>query len=420
MEKESLIIIGGGIAGLTAANELAGDFSIQLIEARRELGGRIRSLQPGLFSKTTEAGSEFIHGNLKHTLALLKQAGIGYVKCTGRFLHKENGGWHEQFDMIEGWDLLLKKMKKAKEDMTMYDFLQEYFGKDKHADLRRHAIGFTEGFDIADVKKVTVSSLYNEWSKQEEELYRIPSGYGALVAYLETACKKNGCSVITNEPVTQIDWEKNNVTVYTAGGKKIYGNKCIVTVPVSILGKTMVSSAINFTPPLDEQVRAAQQVGFGTVIKIIIEFKITFWEKDCLFLFSDEIIPTWWTQLPDEVPVLTGWAGGTKAERLSDESEDELLEKGLLSLASIFEKPVSFIRENLVAAKVFNWQKDAWALGAYSYTMPGSKTARKILAAGIEDTIFFAGEAIHSGTAPGTVEAAIINAKEIAGRLRKK
>jgi monoamine oxidase len=241
-----------------------------------------------------------------------------------------------------------------------------------------------------------------------------------LINYLEAECRKKGCDLFVNEPVTQVDWEKNNVTVYTSGSKKFFANKCILTVPVSILGKTMARASINFTPPMDEQVKAAQQIGFGTVIKIILEFKRSFWEEDCHFVFSDEIIPTWWTQLPDKTPILTGWVGGTKAERLSDESDAELLEKALLSLAAIFEKPLTFIKGNLVVAKVFNWQKEKGALGAYSFSMPQTTAARKLLTQGVEETIFFAGESVHDGEAPGTVEAAIINAKEIAGKLRKK
>jgi hypothetical protein len=40
-----------------------------------------------------------------------------------------------------------------------------------------------------------------------------------------------------------------------------------------------------------------------------------FWKNripDVQFIFSDCFIPTWWTQYPIDLPMLTGWLGGPK------------------------------------------------------------------------------------------------------------
>jgi monoamine oxidase len=117
---------------------------------------------------------------------------------------------------------------------------------------------------------------------------------------------------------------------------------------------------------------------------------------------------------------LTGWAGGGKAQRLSDEMDDEILEKALLSLANIFNLPVNDIREKLSATKVFNWQKNEWSLGAYSYSMPESVAARKLLNTPVNNAIYFSGEALYEGESPGTVEAAIVHSKQTAAKLLKE
>ena len=135
---------------------------------------------------------------------------------------KENGVLKEQEDMIEGWDELIKKMKKVNEDLTLSDFLEKYFGEEKYSALRRSAIGFTEGFDIANPERVSIKSLYKEWSKQEEQ-YHVTGGYGLLIGWLLEKCEKNGSSILTGALVKQIDWEDQFVTVYTIGGKKIRG-----------------------------------------------------------------------------------------------------------------------------------------------------------------------------------------------------
>src|SRR5260221_2314204 len=417
MEKETVIIVGGGIAGLVAAKELANHYNIILIEADERLGGRIHSFREENFFTIIEAGSEFIHGKLKETLHLLKKAGIEYIPVKGRMYRKEKGRWNEQHDFIEGWDELLHKMKNIKNDMTMYDFLEKYYGQEDKSDLRRHAIAFAEGFDVADIKKVSLKFLYNEWSHEEGITYRIPQGYGALINYLAAECKKKGCRIIAGEPVKQIDWEKNSVTVYTANGKKYDGQKVVVTVPVSILQKALGPASINFTPPLDEYVNAARQTGYGTVIKVILQFKKALWKKDTGFIFSDEIFPAWWTQLPNPVPLLTGWVGGSKAELLSDEKDEALLQKAFISVANIFDLPVNEIKEKIETAKVFNWQKNPWSLGAYSYSMPETVAVRELLNTSVNNTIFFTGEGLYEGPSPGTVEAAIVHAKQTVAKL---
>lgn len=261
-------------------------------------------------------------------------------------------------------------------------------------------------------------SLYEEWSGGMEHQSRIAGGYGALVDFLEKECRQKGCSIFTGDIVKQVDWEKDTVTAYTAAGKKYYGEKMIITVPVSVLQKALEASSINFTPPLDEYVQAFQQIGFGTVIKAVIEFRSAFWKKDTGFIFSDELFPTWWTQLPDTVPLLTGWVGGTRAERMAGETDDVLLEKALLSLAAIFDLSVQEIRANLQAGKIFNWKNNEQLQGAYSYSMPGTKKALELLNTPVEETLFFCGEALNGKGEQGTVEAAIIHAKEVVKRVK--
>jgi monoamine oxidase len=418
MNKENIIIVGAGIAGLIAARALAADHNVLVIEASERAGGRILTYRGSEFPCPVEGGAEFVHGKLKHTLRLLKEAGIEYVPVKGKMYSKEKNKWKEQHDMIEGWDLLLRKMKKLKEDMTMQDFLLQYFDGNKYAALRRHVTNYTEGFDVADIRKVSVRSLYEEWSNEDEENFRLPKGYGALIDFLVQQCEQKGCSFMYNAAVKQIDREKNAATVYTADEKKYSCNKVIIATPLSSLQRSAAACSINFTPPLDKAVHAAKQIGLGTVVKIVLLFKEHFWKADAGFIFSDEIFPTWWTQLPNKAPLLTGWAGGPKAELLHDEMDEPVLQKALSSLSNIFDMTVEELSSRLQSYKVFNWSKNEWALGAYSYATPESKAAKKLLSKPVDNTIFFCGEGIYDGNSPGTVEGAIVSAKKMIKKLR--
>ncbi|HTD95150.1 MAG TPA: NAD(P)/FAD-dependent oxidoreductase [Chitinophagaceae bacterium] len=418
MEKRSIIIVGGGIAGLVAARELADEYEITLLEANDRLGGRICSLTPDGFGQVIEGGPEFIHGRLKNTIRLLDEAGIEYVKTTGRMLRKKAGKWKEQDEMMEGWDDLLKQMKKLDHDTTMYDFLQQYFGGEKYTEFRRHVTAYAEGFDIADVRKASVKALYSEWSQEDGNNYRLPSGYGQLVEYLRKECISKGCVLLTGKLVKQLDWEEGEVTVLTDNEEKYTADKAIVTIPIPLLQEVSALASINFTPPLDEYVNAARNIGMGTVIKFLLKFKKAFWPADAAFILSDEAVPTWWTLLPDTSPVLTGWLSGPKAELVTGEKDEVLLEKALLSLASIFEMTPGEIKEQLVASAIFNWKTNEYAHGAYSYATPASHAARKILTTPVAGSLYFSGEGLYEGAALGTVEAAISQAKATASLIR--
>jgi monoamine oxidase len=201
---------------------------------------------------------------------------------------------------------------------------------------------------------------------------------------------------------------------------KYDAEKAIITVPLPILTAAAASASINFTPPLDDYIKAAEEIGMGEVIKIVLQFKQRFWKEDTGFVLTDETFPTWWTQLPDETQILTGWAGGTKAEQFHGHSDDEILEKALFSLAAIFNKTISELKENLQQSWIFNWQKDVHSMGAYSYSMPNSDISRKILNLPVADTIYFAGEALYDGESPGTVEAALASGKKVAENIKSK
>ena len=97
MEKETVIIVGAGAAGLMASKELSGTYNIIILEASNRLGGRIWSKQTLSHSPVIkEAGAEFIHGHQKQTIQLLNDAGIQYSPVEGNMYRKEKGEWKKQ------------------------------------------------------------------------------------------------------------------------------------------------------------------------------------------------------------------------------------------------------------------------------------------------------------------------------------
>ena len=417
MDKPNLIIVGAGAAGLLAARELASIYSITILEANARIGGRIYSVPSFFSSKPIEGGAEFVHGHCKLTLQLLKEAGIKYEVSDGKMFRHKKDHWEEQSEMIEGWKILLRKMNKLDGDYSLDDFLHEYFSEPKYSNLRQQATHYAEGFDLADTKKVSMQYLYKEWSNEEDQFFRIPSGYGSIIKYLQKECEAKGVKVFTNKKVQHIEWKKHDLMIFTNDGQHYFANKCIVTVPIRCLADEKQDGYITFKPALDQQQKAAKGIGFGNVIKVTMRFRERFWKDKIGFIISEAVFPVWWTQDPDPALLLTGWIGGPPADELSTNSDDELLKKALASLASIFEMRIGELEELLVEKNVFNWKNIPFAGGGYSYCMVGSAAARETLCTPVDDTIFFAGEAIYDGKSPGTVEAALASGKDVAKKL---
>jgi monoamine oxidase len=394
-----IIIIGAGAAGLMAARELSPFFNVTILEAQEVIGGRIHTIRPSM-----EAGAEFIHGRLPVTLGLLKEASLSYTAIDGEMYTAEDGEWKQEERFIEGWDELLDKMGTLTKDMTLMEFLETYYAEHKYADLRNEMIRYVQGYDLADPSKVSMFSLYNEWSAETDANFRIDKGYCEMINFLAKEC-----TIITNSPVQKIVWEQGNVKVSTAD-KTYTAQKVIITASLGILQHNI----IKFSPAIDDYMNAASHIGYGSVIKILLEFAAPFWKEDTGFIFSKEKVPTWWTQFPNKTPVLTGWLGGPPAEHFKQIPKEDILKIALDSLSGLTQNELP----PLVSSHIYNWADNPQTLGAYSYDTPISDNARKLLNTPVADTIYFAGEALYKGKHPGTVEAALISGRNVAQKIK--
>jgi monoamine oxidase len=125
----------------------------------------------------------------------------------------------------------------------------------------------------------------------------------------------------------------------------------------------------------------------------------------------------WWTQFPDERPVLTGWFGGPKSEAMTGLGEGQLIEASIGSLAGIFRLAPKQIEGALMAARSINWKDDPLARGAYSYATPCTQRAQAGLASLNDGRILISGEALYRGKDIGTVEAALAHGLDTVRRL---
>ncbi len=408
--KNSVIIIGAGAAGLLAAKTLAAaGKKVTVLEGRNRLGGRIHTLYPGTPAKT-ELGAEFVHGNLPVTLGLLKEAGISQHVYTPQMWRYQNGRFRPEEEQTEGWEQLIGQLNTLKEDTPIGDFMQTFFPGGKYAALTKSVLQFVAGYDTADPAKASAFALRNEWESEDEDAqHYIPGGYQALIDYLAGECTAHGSDLQLNSIVNRIYWEPDSINAITDSGTGYQAEKLVIALPLGVLQANKVA----FNPALPAHINAFNHIGFGAIIKVLLRFDQPFWEdekyggiKPHSYLFSNEQIPTWWTQGQGNA-LFTGWLGGNAALSLKDAAADELLAVALQSLVNLFKMGIAELKAKLVTAHIANWTADPLTLGSYAYDMPASNQARKLLMQPVADTLYFAGEYLYDGPAMGTVEAAL-------------
>jgi len=422
MEKQyDVIVIGGGAAGLIAALELAlTGRSVAVLEAKERCGGRINTHYLANGSRV-ELGAEFVHGNLPITQELAKKAGLKMYEVKGSIWQKKDGELNEQEDFIEDFSQLKKKFDQLEYDLTVDEFLNLYLQGEQFQNLRFTLQNYVEGYYAADIKKASTFALREELTKADDEQYRLETGYQKLVDYLEKECRR-GVQFHFSTAVQQLNWQSGKVEAITERGV-FTAKKAIVTVSIAVLQ----NEGIRFSPSLPHISEAAKQLGFGHVIKINLWFEEAFWKNksytnnknltDLNFLFSEETIPTWWTQHPGKETLLTGWLGGPKAVDLQSLTEYEVVQKAVHSLSNIFGIDVIQLSQLLKEAKIYDWSADPHFNGAYSFEVVNGPAYMEKISEPVNNTVYFAGEGLYHGNEIGTVEAALQSGRSVAQQM---
>ncbi len=418
-----VLIIGAGAAGLLAARELAAaGRCVCLVEARDRVGGRVHTLLPPGFTQTIEAGAEFMHGEVPLTRGLLAEAGIGWEAADGQTYQVQNGQLQPDADYFSQLPLLLEKLSALAQDIPLAEFLAREFAGDEHTALRAFATQFAEGYDAADASRVSAWALRDEWAAGgADDSPRPVGGYGPLLHWLAAQAQLAGATLHLATPIQEISWRPGAVLVRTESGAVYQARQVLCTVPLGVWQRVAGQPGyLHIEPEIPAHRAAAAQLGFGSVIKIILEFRPPFWHDrlpELEFLLSDAPVPTWWSQLPAATPQLTGWLAGPAAQRLRDAPAAALVQLALESLSYLLATPLATLQAQLRAHDVRNWGSEPYTYGAYSYPTVGASAACATLAAPVADTLFFAGEGVYEGPYAGTVEAALVSGQAAARTL---
>ena len=398
-----MLVIGAGAAGLAAGAELArAGLAVLLVEASDRIGGRCLTRRlPGI-AVPVELGAEFIHGRPEATLRLLRELGIAAVDSTRTQLVASGGRLHSM-NIFHAAQRVAKKSLKGR-DVSFHAFL----ARQRLPQLTRTlATMMVQGFDAADPGRISAREVLEEWSGAGLGSSQ-PRPQGGYAPFLERLATTN---IQLQTVVRAVRWSRGSVEVTgTFRGEpwRAWAPRAVITLPLGVLQSRLVRFAPRLGKPLDN-------LASGPVIRVAMAFREAFWEKrhpGVAFFHSPEApFPTLWTPLPMHAPLITAWAGGPKAARLTGKRPEALLAQALKSLRAVLpgdETPAAFL--------VHDWQADPYARGGYSYVKVGGTGAREELAAPLVDTLYFAGEATdveQSGTVGGALASGQRAAREI-------
>lgn len=443
-DDADILVIGAGAAGLAAARDLSiAGFQVVVLEARDRIGGRIHTCHNDRSLFPIELGAEFIHGRPPATLQIVERSHLVIRQVPNLHWYLRNGILTKSNEYWSKLQDVMEQMKRnGPDDRSFAEFLEAYSQAHNLGEGKSIAKLYVEGFHAAHTERIGVLGLnkVNEAADKIEgdKPFRILSGYDLITQSLYDEAVTHGADIRLNSIVEEVRWQRNRVAVTSNSGvgtRDYRARRLLVTLPLGVLQADAGEvGSVRFVPALGEKEKAAQRLAMGQVIKINLRFRERFWETlkvstqggrttnpgQVAFIHApNERIPTWWTHLHVSAPVLVGWAGGPRAERLLVEDEQSVINDSIESLAHIFGMQRKDVEELLEEAYTHNWRSDPFSRGAYSYVPVGALEAQTQLAASVDDTLFFAGEAAntegHSGTVHGAIQSGMQAARGITG-----
>jgi monoamine oxidase len=421
VKRQSVVIIGAGIAGLSAAQALANaGHAVTVVEARDRIGGRIHTSHawPGL---PVDLGASWIHGAEGNPVtALAERAGASTVPTSydSSQLHISSALAQAGVrDAAQAWAAgvvrrALRRAERADNDLSVraaIDLVSPPGQRTRaqSAQLEFHLAGNFEQEYGGSADRM--SAWYIEDGKEfggADLLF--PGGYGQLTDHLARRL-----DIVTRAAVSEVRWGGNGVEVGLISGRTIRADRVIVTVPLGVLQQ----GSIRFTPQLPGPKRKAiDRLGMGLLNKHFLRFHRAFWPPgiDWFELLKDD--PGKWSQWVSlartGAPVLLGFTGAAVARAMERLDDRAIVAEAVAALREMFGSSAP----EPVGWQITRWSMDEWARGSYSYNAVGSESADRNELARPEagGALRFAGEAC-SADYPGTVHGALLSGRTAAG-----
>lgn len=415
-----VIVVGAGMAGLGAADELrrAGVRPI-VLEARDRIGGRVHTVDE--LGAPVDLGAAWIHDSRGNPLtAVARRARLQTVPTDYEAVAlRDSGGAAVPSSELEAaagaQERIDETLAEVGEDVGADDALAPALRRARaSADVPAAAapaldwlLGNAIPLDLAaDVGELSVLGYDEGEAYDGGDDLLLRKGAGALAAALG-----RGIDVRVNTPVREVRRRDDGVTVVTATGERIGADGCIVTVPLGVLK----AGEVRFDPPLPAPARQAiGRLGFGLLDKVVLRYETPWWDAGTTLgvvgapigdtVSAVDLSPvTGW-------PILVAFTGAAYARRLERRDVREVARTVAGRLAEGFGAAAA----DPDGVMVTRWGADRWARGSYSFLPPGASPDDRAALGARRGRLILAGE--HTSVErPATMDGALVSGRR-AGR----
>ncbi|WP_442576080.1 flavin monoamine oxidase family protein [Microbacterium sp. F51-2R] len=432
MQQFDTIVVGAGVAGLTAARLLTRHGQkVVVLEARDRIGGRVWTVRHE--GHVTDLGASWIHGitgspvaaaaaafgmrTMEFTVGGYQPDGrpIAYYGPDGERLGVE--ATRRFVDDIRAVDETLRAVvadsapDASYRDVTEAALAAQHWDEERAQRVREYLEHRSEEQYGAWIEDLAAHGLDDDSIEGDEVVF--PDGYDRLAAGLS-----EGLVIRLTHEVERVAWSPDGVAVTTEYGV-FSARAAIVTVPVGVLQ----SDDFVIEPPLPEPVAGAlSRLRMNAFEKVVLRFPTKFWDDGVYAIRQLGPEGRWWhtwydlTSLHGE-PTLLTFAAGPAAVQTRDWDEERIAESVLAQLRRLYGEAAVPQPSHIL---VSDWQDDPLAHGSYAYMTVGSTTAdHDDLATPIGGVLHLAGEATWTDD-PATVPAALLSghraAQNVLGR----
>ena len=398
-----VIIVGAGISGLYAAEMLLKQgVSVQILEASDYWGGRMRTL-PNASPLFQQADRRTVYGQFSILYDLLRHQSIEMPEKSGSQLYSFAGALNTEAEANQ--NIYFQEMLQAVENLNTYN------GGDISAHAYFDALGISSNVEAAfnvlagqvhgtsadRISAVGIGNQYQSWSAGKTEFTL--SG-NQLQAAIEQAFPNALNRIRYNTAVSSIDYSGAKVSIQDQSGGTYSCDRILLTAPLNVLK----SGAISFTPALNSAKQTSlSRIGIDRSYCAMFKLQTAIWPSGTRKIIGNNIAQSF--EVTDDGWVYTE-VSGAQADMIS----------------SIFGDPLNIIQQQfnqlfpgaislITDSAIHTWQ------GNRSYDPIGVGEARQLLASSINQKLFFAGEATHTGGHHGTLHGAMETALRAATEI---
>lgn len=402
-----VVIVGAGAAGLAAGRRLAASgLSFLIVEARARSGGRAHSEMYA--GHPVDLGCGWLHSADRNPL-------VGLAEDAGFEIDRSTPPWQKQAD-ARGFSAQDQRVYRA-EQGAFFERIEAaaQSGADRPAsDFLDPAARFSPLIDAMSTyvngTETDRLSVRDYAAYEDTEVnYRVPRGYGTLIAELGRALPvRYKCRVrLIDHGARPLRLETNHGT--------LTARAIIVTVPTNLIAV----GALRFRPALPEHVEAAAGLPLGLADKLFLALENAeeFPVDSRLYGATDRTATANYHVRPFGRPMIEAYFGGQFARECE---AGGLAAFADFAIAQIVDVLGSSYRARLRPIACSSWAQDPVSLGSYSHALPGHAEARAMLARAVGGRLFFAGEAVSPAffsTAHGAWQTGEARARDVIAAL---